>query len=815
MYIESLDSVLKESQSGAKAFHLSKMKRAGFLVPAGFVINANAFEYFFLKNNNLDHAFKIALNDALANISAKSYMVRSSAIGEDGAGNSFAGQLESFQAENNVEDIIAKLFLCWKSYQKENVNVYQNSSGVKLQGMAVVVQELVDPDYAGVIFSRHPLNEKNILVEHVKGHGEQLVSGKVNPESFIYSRENKNISANIPFDFKEGIKVVEQLEVLYNQALDIEWAINNNQFYVLQSRPITTAAKSKKVYWSNTNVNENYPDAITPILYSIARDSYYHYFKNLSKLFLIPSDKIQQLESAYANVISVHGCKMYYNMSSIHEIISASPFSEMLLKSFDNFVGYTQDKKAEIKKGKDNKIRFVKEVISFNYSLEKIVKEFEDRANQYQREAEESISLEELKQSFHNFIEIRMHSWYKASLADFFAMLYHGLLGKFCSKYYTENAEGIHNQLIQAIPGLISSEPIVLMYKIKMELRKSTLVYQKFKSLGAVEFWEWIKADPSVSSTKNLINNYLQNFGFRCSGELMLTSKNYTEEPHKFIDLLKQYDALPDDNPELIIAQKGEERKRVIREFKNRIWKKNGLNIFKSLAHVFFLNTLIRLASKGISARERVRLKQASLYFQFKNIVLKCGSELQKRKLLHESNDIFYLRYQEIIELFNSSTMLPAAVKEKIQLTKEYFAAQSKLVYPDDFYSHLGEFPLPSELADKMNSPNDASVMKGLCACGGKIQARVVVLNSVMEAHKLQKGDILVTRQTDPGWVVVFPLISGLIVERGGMLSHGAIVSREFGIPAVVGVEGATTKLKDGDVVVLNAFTGEIILVHE
>jgi pyruvate,water dikinase len=84
-----------------------------------------------------------------------------------------------------------------------------------------------------------------------------------------------------------------------------------------------------------------------------------------------------------------------------------------------------------------------------------------------------------------------------------------------------------------------------------------------------------------------------------------------------------------------------------------------------------------------------------------------------------------------------------------------------------------------------------------------------------MEASKLRKGDILVTRQTDPGWVVVFPLISGLIVERGGMLSHGAIVSREFGIPAIVGVEGASNKLKDGDIVVLNAFTGEITIVYE
>ena len=814
MYIESLDKVLKESHSGAKAFHLSKMKRAGFLVPTGFVIKVSAFEHFFLNNNNLDDAFKTELNEASKSMTSKRIMVRSSAVGEDGADNSFAGQLESFQAENNVDDIIAKLFLCWKSYQKENVNVYQNSSGVKLQGMAVVLQELIDPDYAGVIFSRHPMNEKDILVEYIEGHGEQLVSGKVNPKSFTYSRYNKSFSEKMPFAFDQGIAVVEQLELLYDKALDIEWAIKGKVFYVLQSRPITTASKSKKVYWSNTNVNENYPDAITPLLYSIARDSYYHYFKNLSKLFLIPSENIQELEHAYANVIAVHGCKMYYNMSSIHQIISNSPFSELLLKSFDNFVGYTKDKKTEIKKDKGSKLRFLKEAVRFNYSLEKTIQDFEARANKYQFEVENALTLEEIKDCFHHFIEIRLHSWYKASLADFFAMLFHGFLGKFCAKYYTENAEGIHNQLIQAIPGLISSEPIIQMYKIKSELVKNPEVYEKFRSMGSEEFWEWINIDPIALNAKNSINQYLINFGFRCSGELMLTSTNYIEEPAKFIDLLKQYESLQDSNPELIITQKRKESELVLKTFKKTIWRKNGLNFFKSIIHIFFLKTQIRLASKGISARERVRLKQASLYFQFKKIVSKCGNELQKRRLLNESTDILFLRYQEIIELLNSSTMLPSSIKEQVELSKKHFRIQSTLIYPDDFFSHQGEYPLPQELPNNDAKSGDSN-LKGLCACGGMIKGRVMVLKSVMEASKLRKGDILVTRQTDPGWVVVFPLISGLIVERGGMLSHGAIVSREFGIPAIVGVEGASNKLKDGDIVVLNAFTGGITILYE
>ena len=140
------------------------------------------------------------------------------------------------------------------------------------------------------------------------------------------------------------------------------------------------------------------------------------------------------------------------------------------------------------------------------------------------------------------------------------------------------------------------------------------------------------------------------------------------------------------------------------------------------------------------------------------------------------------------------------------------FLRATKLKYPDDFFTSKGIYALPDEVIHKSKSSVNEGSLTGMCACGGLVEGRAKVLSTVLEAGKLEKGDILVTRQTDPGWVVVFPLISGLIVERGGMLSHGAIVSREFGIPAIVGVDAATAKIKDGDWLILNANTGEITI---
>jgi pyruvate,water dikinase len=816
MYTFSLDSAFPLSISGAKAFHLSKMKSAGYPIPAGFVITTKAFDDFYKNKCSLTAEMKEELMFALNKIGAEKYMVRSSAIGEDDGDASFAGQLDSFISPSEPEAIIENIYKCWASYEKENIAIYERKSGKKLEGMGVVIQQLIEPDYAGVIFTRHPANESEMLIEYVEGHAEKLVSGSVSPESFIYSRDSEKIEHVTPFDFSVGIKTAQALEYFYGHPLDIEWTLKNKVFQVVQARPITTHAKSKLFYWSNTNVNENYPEAISPLLYSIARDAYYNYFKNLSRLFLIPEEKIRSLEPAYANVIGIFGCHMYYNMSSIHNIISSSPYSEMLLQSFDNFVGYAADKKKEIIKTKGSKFKFLLETIKFNFKLKSIVNDFEKSANQYEKQVNEAIAYHELRDCFHGFIEIRMHSWYKASLADFFAMLHHGALGKFCSKFYGKSSEGIHNQLIQAIPGLISSQPIVLIYKIKMALRSDAVVYTKFQNNSAEDFYKWINTTPSYSNINNLIDDYIVNWGFRCSGELMLTAKNYCEEPEKFILLLQQYDKLPDSDPEVLIAKKYEERQQVIKNFKKKIAAKNGLIFPLTLIQIGLLNLLIKLASKGISARERVRLKQALLYFKFKQVVEKTGKEFQQRGLIDNANEILFLRYQEISENYSSSDMLAGNLKGIVHQRIIEFNNKKENKYPDDFMSHIGEYPLANAVKFyKSESTDTDKVLKGLSVCGGQIKGRAKVLNSVLEAYKLEKGDIMVTRQTDPGWVVVFPLISGLIVERGGMLSHGAIVSREFGIPAIVGIENVVTKIKDGDLIFLNADTGEITICDE
>ena len=812
MPIQSLNKQLDNNQYGAKASHLSKMLAANFPIPAGFAISKEIHAKYL--NNTLNEAeFLEDLTNELRKIDSKKFMVRSSAIGEDSNDNSFAGQLESFISEGDVNSIYDNIKKCWNSYNKTNVISYQELTGRELKGMAVLVQTLIDPEYAGVIFTRSHLLHNHLLVEYVQGHGEQLVSGNVTPKQFHYNLENQETIGDWLPILNDGIIVAQKIEQFYKYPCDIEWAYKDGKFYVVQSRPITTPSKEKEIYWSNTNVNENYPDPISPLLYSIARQAYYNYFKNLSKLFSIAESDIRQLESAYSNVIGIHGAKMYYNMSSIHEILSASPFSESLIKSFDNFVGYEEGNKGKSKPASfSQKIGFIKDFFKHNKQLEVNVSAFENMVDQFTSNVQNAISKEELKHNFATFIEIRMHSWKKASLADFYAMTFHGLLGKFCSKYYETLGTGVQNKLIQAIPGIISSKPVLDMHAIIQRIRASKEIYTCFKNETAEGFLNLLKNDSQFTELNKLIESYLTNWGFRCSGELMLTELNYIERPEKFIALLQQYEKMPESNPKEIIEKKHEETIQCIREFRKKIFYTNWYNQFANCRDQYLLGFLIKKAQQGIAARERARLKQALLYFGFKQTIQAIETNFIKENLLDSEGDILYLTYPEITEHLSASSITGGISKAEIELRKEKFKETSAQKFPDDFYTFAGTYTSPDKIIVKSTQTNSEATLKGLCACGGIISGRVKVLQSVLEADKLEKGDILITRQTDPGWVVVFPLISGLIVERGGMLSHGAIVSREFGIPAIVGVENATSLLKDGDEIILNADKGEIIL---
>ncbi len=811
MLIRSLTEKLHERDFGGKAAGLSRMLSLGINVPAGYAVAKSAHQLY-IRHGKFPPKLARELPGALSHFSGSRLIVRSSAIGEDSDTFSYAGQLDSFVVENSVGPVTEGILKCWASLGNDRAGAYQAISGTDLLNMGVVIQQFVEAEYAGVLFTRSPDSQDLTYTEYVQGGSEPLVSGKVTPHSFYTNPESEMVPEKVlPFDHKILINKSLYLKEQFGKHLDIEWLYSGGSFYFVQARPITIRSDSK-CCWTNTNLNENYPGPVSPLLYSIARDAYYHYFKNLARLLRMREEPMRSLEYDFSNSVGIFGNRIYYNMTSIHNIIAASPYQAYFQDAFNNFVGYrVSDASTKGFGDKPSLLRLAARLVYLNLSLSSHVRSIEAKVTAFSGRAGEAKDLKALAGCFYEFLDLRFNQWYHAGLADLFSMVHYKLLGSFTRCIYGDGHTGVQNTLIQAIPGLISSQPLIASWKI----------IRKIEGIpGGAEFF--LKADPAQllleirslhgwEEVVALIDKYLAEWGFRCSGELMLTYDNYIVSPEKYMALLQSYMQSGHSDPESVVNSMDNERKRLLADATGKIFRKRHLLFPLAIVEAGLMNLLARLCRQAIMCRERVRYKQAQMYYHFRNTVFRIGGIFAGQGLLDMEGDVIYLNYKEIGSLLSSSDMFAGEYRELVKARREAFERESLQRFPASFETKFGERPSAADPAELIIP--GGRIFLGLAASGGKKQAKVKVLTSVLETGKLLKGEILVTEQTDPGWAMAFPIIGGLIVERGGALSHGAIVAREFGIPAVVGVERITEILHDGDEVLLDGNHGKIHLI--
>lgn len=808
MFLFPLTDILIEQDFGGKASGLSKINSCGIKVPSGFAVHKKAHKLYTSDKKFLKE-FEEELGEKLPELKGNQLIVRSSAIGEDADDFSFAGQLDSFVVENKISSVIEGVEKCWESIRNSRAVAYQKISGNRLTEMGVVIQQFVEAEYSGVLFTQSPKNKNHTYVEYVAGGAEPLVSGKVTPFSFSTNDDLELIEdLAIPFNHKILINSAMLLKENFKKHLDIEWIYCEGEFHFVQARPIKIIEK-ERVYWTNTNLNENYPTPISPLLYSVARDSYYHYFKNLSKILQLGKESIRKLEYDFSNSVGVFGNMIYYNMTSIHNIFAASPYKSYFQDAFNKFVGYkVEDASTKDFSKKQSILRLAIRLIILNFSLDSHVKDIEKKVTDYAKNVSEAQRIKELSLCFYEFLDLRFYQWYHASLADLFSMIHYKLLGSFTKRIYGAEHVGVHNGLVQAIPDLISNQPLYASWEILKEIEKIPDGKDFFISNDSEYVITHILNASGWGKVQLLIESYLENWGFRCSGELMFTTENYIESPQKFIELLQSYFKCGKEDPRLTISKMNVERRKILKNSIKRIFRKRHILFPLAIVESAALILLSKLCRNAILGRERVRYKQAQMYYNFKKVIFQIGTYFKEKSIIENQKDILFLTYKEIGSLLSSSDMFTEKYAEIISIRKENFAVESENKFPESFETNFGE--RPKTVQDYTVKVKDGNEFTGLAASGGKIRAKVKVLESVLEADKISSGEILVTKQTDPGWAMVFPIIGGLIVERGGALSHGAIVAREFGIPAVLGIENITAILKDNDEVILDGDLGKI-----
>ena len=784
------------------------------------------------------------------------YAVRSSSVEEDSSNFSFAGQFETYLYVRK-ENMLEKIKEVWISSFSPHVMKYRKEGEInnEINVPAVIIQEMVNSEKAGVGFSVNPVNNNydEAVISGTYGLGTSIVDGDENGDLFIYNKKTKEIKKEIRtkkirqvLDFEnQKIKVEEinieeevlnndeirelgeniiNIEKYYGKPQDMEWAFEKEKLYILQSRPITTLEKTdKKTYntiiWDNSNIVESYPEITLPLTFSFIRKAYSDVYKRFSEITGVPAKVVESYQDVYDNMLGLLKGRVYYNLINWYKLLMLFPNSKGNSKFMEQMMGVKKELseenlnenllEAEGKMTGWEKFRNKLEKSKAGFTLFMNMFLIEKKAEKFYKIIAENLNgeksdlnkknIKELKK-YYKFLENKfLKNWEIPIINDFLVMVWFGLSKKMAEKYIKEDFEKAHNTLIaQEGNSMISVEPSRYIKKMSQMIKDDKSLQNEVKNIINEN-----KKSPAdiVKLTQNAefnstLNEYMEKFGDRTVHELKLEALTLREEP---LFLIKMIYSLS------ITENVQEHAKRNILEEQKKIYDSLKINPIKK----YLLKKTLFYAKKFIRLRENLRYERTKVFGTVRKIMKKMGVHLKNNNLINNEKDVFYLTVDEIFGLVDGS-IIDVDLKKLIELRKkEYKKYEAEAILPDRFLTRgfLGENFYYEDLTG--NEQGDKNILKGTGCSKGVVKGKVKIVLNPMNTE-VEDGDIVVTKSTDPSWVMVFPLLKGLIVEKGSLLSHSAIISREMNIPAIVGVQGATSILKTGDIVQFDGSTGII-----
>ena len=806
-----------------------------------------------IKNHKIKEEFEKEIENALNEESY--YAVRSSSIEEDSSNFSFAGQFETYLYVKK-ENMLEKIKEVWISSFSNHVMKYRKEGKInnEINVPAVIIQEMVNSEKAGVGFSVNPVNNNydEVVISGTYGLGTSIVDGDENGDLFIYNKKTKEIKKEIGtkkirqvLDFEnkkiktEEINIEEEIlndsevcelgeniiniEKYYGKPQDMEWAFEKEKLYILQSRPITTLEKTdKKTYntiiWDNSNIVESYPEITLPLTFSFIRKAYSNVYKRFSEITGVPAKVVESYQDIYDNMLGLLKGRVYYNLINWYKLLMLFPNSKGNSKFMEQMMGVKKELseenlnenllEAEGKMTDFEKFRNKLEKYKAGFTLFMNMFLIEKKAEKFYKIIDENLNgknsdlsnknIKELKK-YYKFLENKfLKNWEIPIINDFLVMVWFGLSKKVAEKYIKENFEEVHNILIaQEGNDMISVEPSKYIMKMSSIIKKDKNLQNEIKGITAEA-----ATDVNIENlTRNkefnsLLEEYMQKFGDRTVHELKLEALTLREDPLFLIRMVYSIS---------MTKEVTEHSKRNISEEQNKIYENLKISPLKK----FILKKTVSYAKKFIRLRENLRYERTKVFGMVRKIMKKMGVYLKEENIIVHERDVFYLTIDEIFGLIDGA-LIDTDLKKLIDLRKEkYKEYEEEAVLPDRFLTRgfLGENFHYEDLTG--NEQGDKNILKGTGCSKGVVKGKVKIVLNPMNTE-VEDGDIVVTKSTDPSWVMVFPLLKGLIVEKGSLLSHSAIISREMNIPAIVGVQGATTALKTGDMVQFDGSTGII-----
>lgn len=756
---------------GGKAQSLQKLRNAGFSVPPFFTCDSSWDK----------ERISQSLDEKLSG--AKYFAVRSSASGEDGDSKSYAGHFYSAVgvAINDVFKEVQKVL----------------TSFGDLEG-SVIIQEFVPGDVSGIAFSDN--GEGVVVINSSFGLCKNVVEGKacdeyltqkdgtlikksIAEEKLVLSFHSGNMTEKVSRDesltsnqLKRVVELANQSEEYFEKPQDIEWCFKGETLYLLQSRPVTENIEiPEQVYFDSANIAESYSGIVLPLTASFAELIYKVVYTDFLRMSGVPQKTLRKHAYVFENLLGFFHGRMYYNMNNWYRMAQFVPGYKRNKENFETMI--TSNLRQEIATTIKPSLLFtiaypaivLAKVLLFRITENRFRKYVAKHIKELKKTNFEKLSLSECRNLFNLLENDLLRKWYITLENDFFVMTYLGILQ---TLYPEENLQEILLFKSKA------TEQVGYLTELTKQIKSVPDFWKAVQNGNDKEFEKGLSSKPSI---KDEYEEYLEKFGGRFANELKLETVGIDEDTRKFMTVLRAYET---HTP--------------------RQLQRSGV---KAISLPFFKNVLFKHSLKKFkkyaSQRENFRLFRSNMFSITRSIFRRVGVILEEREILKHADDVFYMSVEEVLAVANGQEISDLSIKVSNR-KQTYFEYQGET--PPSHFLSLGEKMIDDVDQEKAES----STVRGVSS--GVVSGRVRVMKEFEMPNEVD-FEILVTKHTDPGWTALIALSKGLIIEHGGVLSHASIVARELGIPAVIGVRGATDLYKDGQRVEINGTTGNIKVI--
>ncbi|WP_061809373.1 phosphoenolpyruvate synthase [Rossellomorea vietnamensis] len=750
------------------------------------------------------------------------YAIRSSATAEDLPHASFAGQQDSYLHVIGKDSILEHIRMCWASLFTDRAIIYRMQNGFDHSEVhiSVIIQRMVSPQVSGILFTADPVssNRKVVSIEAGYGLGEALVSGLVSPDSYkvqdgmiidkkiatkkmaIYGVNGGGTETKpIPPDQQKAAALTDEqvvelsrigrmIEAHFDCPQDIEWCLEDGTFYIVQSRPITTlypipeAVDGENRVYLSVGHQQMMTDAMKPLGLSF---------------FLLTTPA----------PMKVAGGRLFVDCTPR----LASPASR---QSFIDLMGKSEP--------------LIKDALTIIIERKGFIKTVEDEAMPAPRKGgvepidpdpaivaelinKSEASIDQLKQTIHSKTGSELMDYILEDMKELKRILFDPqssrvIMASMDALFWINDhmyewlgEKNVADTLSQSVPNNITSEMGLALMDVADFIRPHQAVIDYLRQEKDDNFLDELVKVDGGEEAREAIEDFLSKYGMRCSGEIDLSRVRWSEKPTIIIPMIlrniQQF--------ELQESKRKFEQGRLEAIEKERELLERLTSLPDGEQKVKETKRRIDIIRHFTGYREYPKYGMIHRYFVYKQALLKEAERLVEQNVLQEKEDMFYLTFEELQGLVRTNESKDDLIRKR----KEEYDYNEKLTPPRVITSD-GEIITGEYKREDL----PAGAIAGLAVSSGVIEGRARVIVN-MENADLEEGDILVTPYTDPSWTPLFVSIKGLVTEVGGLMTHGAVIAREYGLPAVVGIERATELIQDGQRIRVHGTEGYIELL--